>query len=74
MDKVYQAKELSMAWCIECHNNPGPRLRPLDQITNLSWEPEEGRSREEVGQEILATFEAAGDGVHPRTNCAVCHR
>jgi menaquinone reductase, multiheme cytochrome c subunit len=74
MEKVHQAKELSMAWCIECHNNPGPRLRPLDQITNLSWEPEDGKTREEVGQEILKMFEEQGNGVHPKTNCAVCHR
>jgi hypothetical protein len=74
MEEVYQAKELSMAWCIECHNNPGPRLRPLDQVTNLSWEPEDGKSREQVGAEILAEFEKAGNGVHPKANCAVCHR
>ncbi|MFO0940640.1 MAG: cytochrome c3 family protein [Pirellulales bacterium] len=74
MEKVYQAKELSMAWCIECHNDPTARLRPLDQVTNLSWEPEEGKTREQVGKEIREKFEADGNAVHPRTNCAVCHR
>ncbi len=29
MEKVYQAKELSMAWCLECHNNPDANIRPL---------------------------------------------
>jgi hypothetical protein len=74
MEKVYQAKELSMAWCIECHKNPAARLRPLDQVTNLSWEPEEGKTREEVGLEIMAKFETDGNGIHPKANCAVCHR
>lgn len=74
MEKVFQAKELSMAWCLECHNNPTARLRPLDQITNLGWEPEEGKTREQVGQEIRDKFEAEGNGLHPRNNCAVCHR
>lgn len=74
MEKVYQAKELSMAWCIECHKDPAARLRPQDQITNLSWEPEEGQTREEIGKEIMAQFAAQGNGVHPKTNCAVCHR
>lgn len=74
MEKVFQAKELSMAWCLDCHNNPTERLRPLDQVTNLSWEPEEGKTRLEVGQEIIAKFEAEGNALHPRNNCAVCHR
>ncbi len=74
MDKVFQAKELSMAWCIECHDNPTDRLRPLDQVTNLSWEPEEGKTRHEVGSEILTAFKNAGNEIAPKTNCAVCHR
>ena len=28
MEVVYQAKPLSMAWCLECHRDPGPNLRP----------------------------------------------
>jgi len=34
---VYQAKNLSMGWCIECHRNPEKVLRPKDQVTNLGW-------------------------------------
>ena len=29
-----------MAWCLDCHRNPENALRPLDQITNLGWNPE----------------------------------
>ena len=39
MAKVYQAKELSMAWCLECHNNPAPHIRPTEYITKLDWQP-----------------------------------
>ncbi len=28
MEQVYQAKPLSMAWCLDCHRNPDPHLRP----------------------------------------------
>ena len=35
MDVVRQVQSLSMAWCLDCHRNPGPRIRPLDQITNM---------------------------------------
>ena len=37
MKVVMQAKPMSMGWCLECHRNPTPSLRPLDQITNMSY-------------------------------------
>ncbi len=36
---VYQAKNLSMGWCLECHRAPEKHLRPLDQITSMDWSP-----------------------------------
>ena len=30
-----------MSWCLDCHRNPQDALRPLDQITNLNWKPEQ---------------------------------
>lgn len=70
MEKVYQAKELSMAWCIECHNNPAPNIRPVEFVTKLDWEPAEGEgTREEIGQKLIDE-----KGIHPKANCAVCHR
>ena len=32
-----QAEPLSMGWCLDCHRNPAPHIRPLDQITNMNW-------------------------------------
>ena len=34
---VYQHESLSMGWCLVCHRNPTPYLRPLDQVANLGW-------------------------------------
>ena len=31
MERVYQAKPLSMGWCLECHRDPGPHLRPEER-------------------------------------------
>jgi hypothetical protein len=31
----------SMGWCLDCHRNPEQSLRPLDQITNLNYKPEQ---------------------------------
>ncbi len=70
MEKVYQAKELSMAWCIDCHNNPAPNIRPVEFVTKLDWEPAEGEgTREEIGAKLIKE-----KGIHPKANCAVCHR
>ena len=34
---VAMDQPLSMGWCLDCHRNPEPHLRPLDQVTNMSW-------------------------------------
>lgn len=41
MPVVYHAEPHSMKWCLDCHRNPETALRPLDQITNLNWKPEQ---------------------------------
>lgn len=70
MDKVYQAKELSMAWCIDCHNNPAEHIRPVEHVTKLDWEPSESEgTRYEIGKKLIEE-----KGIQPKANCAVCHR
>lgn len=69
MEKVYQAKELSMAWCIDCHRNPEPHIRPVEFVTQLDWEPEGDETKEEIGARLVEE-----KGIHPKVNCAVCHR
>jgi len=36
-ERVWQVESLSMGWCLSCHRNPTPYLRPVDQVTNLEW-------------------------------------
>ena len=43
MDEVHHAQPLSMTFCLDCHRNPGPNLRPLDKITDLAWNPQRWR-------------------------------
>lgn len=40
MAQVYAVAPLTMRWCLDCHRNPEPHLRPLDEITNMEWRPE----------------------------------
>lgn len=67
MEEVYQAEPLSMAWCLDCHRNPTPHLRPQEYITQLDWQPE--GDAEELGARIQAELE-----INPSTNCSTCHR
>ncbi|MBY0587510.1 cytochrome c3 family protein [bacterium] len=69
MEKVYQSKELSMSWCLSCHRNPDPHLRPAEFVTKLDWAPPEGKTAAEVGREIREQR-----GINPSTNCSTCHR
>lgn len=38
MEVVRQAQPLSMSWCLDCHRNPNPNLRPRSQVTNMKWD------------------------------------
>ncbi len=39
MEVVRQAEPQSMSWCLDCHKKPENNLRPLEQITNLTYKP-----------------------------------
>lgn len=68
MQVVYQAKSLSMGWCLECHRNPEPHLRPLDQITNLAFDPMADQTAQ-VRRGLLDVWRIA-----PSEDCSTCHR
>ena len=41
MKVVHQNQPLSMSWCLDCHNNPAPNLRPISEVTNMTWRADE---------------------------------
>lgn len=67
MEKVSLKKPLSMGWCLDCHRNPGKNLRPVDQVTNMSWEPDPGHI-EWAGETIKTK------NINPTEDCSGCHR
>lgn len=67
MDVVFQAKPLSMGWCLQCHRAPQDQLRPLDRVTDMSYDPQQ------------ANYDADRDPqrkrhVRPPVHCSGCHR
>lgn len=67
MEKVYQAEPLRMGWCIECHRNPEPHLRPVEFVTDLDWVPPEDPV--ELGKRLRKE-----NNINPSTDCWTCHR
>lgn len=67
MEEVYQAEPLTMAWCLDCHRDPYPNLRPLEAITEMGYEPK--GDRRELGRQIAEAYK-----LNPRTDCSTCHR
>jgi hypothetical protein len=67
MDEVYQAMPLTMSWCLDCHRNPDPHLRPAEFITQSDWEPDEDPAV--IGARVREQL-----NIHPSTNCSTCHR
>jgi hypothetical protein len=67
MEVVEQVQPLSMGWCLQCHRDPAPRLRPADQVTNMNWTP--GEDPAALGKRLMEQ-----NNIHPRTDCSTCHR
>ena len=66
MEVVRIDQPISMGWCLDCHRDPAPNLRPKDQITNMDWEPDESWQQTELAEAVAA--------VNPPTHCSGCHR
>jgi len=63
-----KAQSLTMQFCLDCHRDPGPRLRPKDQIYNTEWR----RSADTPSpQALLAQYHVGGRLL---TDCSICHR
>jgi hypothetical protein len=68
MDEVRHAKPLSMTFCLDCHRNPAPNLRPADKITDLSWDPHSNLPKD-WGKDKVKDWK-----VNASQNCSACHR
>ncbi len=67
MPLVYQASSLQMEWCLECHRDPEPHLRPRSEVANMAWQAP--ADEPELAARLLETYH-----VQSKTSCSVCHR
>lgn len=68
MDEVYHATSFSMTFCLDCHRNPGPNLRPADKVTDLAWNPQDHLDKD-WGQRAVEHWK-----INASQNCSACHR
>lgn len=69
MALTFRAKPLTMQFCLDCHRDPAPHLRPKDQITNMAWRPTGDRAA--LGHTLMRDYGIAPERL---TYCYVCHR
>lgn len=65
MEVVRQVQPLSMGWCLECHRDPEPHLRPDGIVpTDMAYlrDPDDGLNL------------AAARNLQPPVHCSGCHR
>lgn len=67
MALTYKAEPMTMGWCLDCHRDPAPNLRPPDMITSADYDPEEGPDP----HALLARY---GIETEHLTDCSICHR
>jgi hypothetical protein len=68
MPLTAKGQPLSMRWCIDCHRDPAPNLRPREEIFLPSWHPpadETARGR--------ALARALNVHTSQLTSCSTCH-
>jgi hypothetical protein len=70
MPLTYRAKAFTMKFCLDCHRDPIPHLRPQNHITDMTWKPKKGDAPARVSQIAAHT----GIRVGELTHCYVCHR
>ena len=70
MPLVFQANTLLMQWCLDCHRNPEPALRPKDQIFNMDWTVPDNQA--ELGAKLRTDYKIRT--TEELVSCSTCHR
>jgi hypothetical protein len=67
MPLMFQFASLQMQWCLDCHRDPVPNIRPRDKVTDPAWQAPDGFEQEQLRL-------ASAYNVRSKTSCSSCHR
>ncbi|UFN46932.1 cytochrome c family protein [Roseomonas sp. OT10] len=69
MQQLRQAAPLTMGWCLDCHRDPAPNLRPREAVYDMRWTPPpDQRAR---GEALIRDYMIRTEHL---TDCSRCHR
>jgi Cytochrome c7 and related cytochrome c len=68
MPLTYKARTLTMQFCLDCHRNPGPNLRPLANVYDMDWHPDDATPHP---ADLVRAYHIGGRNL---TECSICHR
>lgn len=64
MAAVHKVEAMHMSWCVDCHRDPSPHLRPPELVDTMGLASDPARGRR-IEREL---------DVAPPTHCTGCHR
>lgn len=82
MERIKAPRDARMRWCMDCHRNPAPSLRPLEEISNSAYSVQDYLLKRPVmnthGQRItepatFGQFLMQQWKIQPKTDCTACH-
>jgi hypothetical protein len=68
MPLTWKAHDLYMSWCLSCHRDPAPHLRPEEAVFNVHWHR---TAATPSPQTLLAQYHIHTEKL---SDCGVCHR
>lgn len=85
MPQTVKVETLSMGWCLDCHRDPQPHLRPREAVFAMGWTgqhtqapPDQrfaaGRTPEDEWPREWPSGLIAVHGSRQLTDCSTCHR
>ncbi|HUH94341.1 MAG TPA: cytochrome c3 family protein [Casimicrobiaceae bacterium] len=68
MPLMWRNEALEMQWCLGCHRDPDPYLRPRDRVFDMDWQPASAT----LGATLHRAYHIRSS--NQLTNCSICHR
>jgi len=67
MPLMWQAQDLTMSWCLNCHRDPGMFVRPKEKVFEMGYTPP--ANQREFGRKLVQEYH-----IQSLTSCSTCHR
>lgn len=69
MPLTLQHATLEMRWCVDCHRDPSPYLRPKSEVFDMAWTPP--ANQREAGRALMRAYHINTAEI---MDCVACHR